>query len=707
MKLAWPERLVMLRQAASMLLAGKIEPNTLLGMVVGPTGNPPRRRGKDLLQTYNDSPWLRAAVHKVAFACASVPSRLYTGPEDNLQPVTDRKHPLIRMVDGGIPGVLTGLSTRMLTHIYLDVLGEAFWVKDRTNALGTSSMAWPCPPHWVIETPRPDNPAFRIQVPGGQTVDVPASEMVWFKEPDPVNPYLRGASAAAALADEIQTDENAAKFLNRFFYNNARPSLIISADGLNPESTRRLEEEWNRRNQGVWNAFRAYFLNRKVDVQIMEQNLEHLQFTQLRSFERDMIIQVYGVPPEILGIIQNSNRATIEAADYMMAKWVVAPRLALFDAVVQMFLVPLYDENLTYKHDDPVPENKEMAVRMGLDANMGAISTVDERRRLLGLPALPDGKGKVFLVPLNYIAVKDPSEATLPDIGPDQAEVPPEPGGKPLETPSPPGPEVPSPPAPKGYHLKQADATRIIFDIEAALRKVMGRLRPVYRMTIRDVAQEVLKELGVTDPFNLSSENMIRFLDVHAAEKIEGILRSMRRDLRDAIAEGIEAHENLAQLAQRISEVFEDAKGARAVAIARTETGRAANFANLESYHQSGVVEKKVWLATRDTKTRESHREADGQEVDLEDKFIVGGERLDYPLDPDAGPDETVNCRCTMVARIQEKALQMTPEQQTARWKQFDTTVRSYSRQFRAQLVKAFQELQDETMDRLNATREE
>jgi HK97 family phage portal protein len=603
------------------------------------------------------------------------------------------------MINGGIPGVLTGLSIRMLTHVYLDVLGEAFWVLDRTNGLGTPSMAWPVPPYWIIDTPRLDYPGYKLQIPGGQAIDVPMKEVVWFKEPDPVHPYLRGSSTANALADEIQTDENAAKFINRFFYNNARPSLIISADGLSPEGTKRIEEEWNRRNQGLWNSFRAYFLNRKVDVQVLDQNLQHLQFAELRQSERNTIIQVYGVPPEILGIVEDSNRATIEAADYMMAKWVIVPRLAMFDAHVMLFLIPLYDEALIYKHDDPVPENKEFASRIALDANSGAITTVDERRKMLGLDPLPNGQGQIFLVPLNYIAVSSPAEATFPEVFPD---LPPEEAQEPKAEGAPPLPQ------PGKTIMKQVDVTHVIFELEGALRRMMGRVRPVYRLTMKEIATTALKELGIDDPFNLSSANVLRFLNKQAASKIEGALRVTRRELRATLVDGLEARENLAQLAQRVSEVFEDAKGARAWAIARTETGRAANFANVEAYEQSHVVEGKLWLATMDAKTRETHREANGQTVALEEKFTVGDEELDYPLDPTADPSETINCRCTTTAVLREgKVLCVTDEQKFAAWKRFDVTVRLHSRRFRTEYVRGIQDLQNEVMDRLNAMEEE
>ena len=44
--------------------------------------------------------------------------------------------------------------------------------------------------------------------------------------------------------------------------------------------------------------------------------------------------------------------------------------------------------------------------------------------------------------------------------------------------------------------------------------------------------------------------------------------------------------------------------------------------------------------------------EANGQTVDFYDPFIVGGEEMQYPLDPSASPENTINCRCTATYRV-------------------------------------------------------
>jgi SPP1 gp7 family putative phage head morphogenesis protein len=85
--------------------------------------------------------------------------------------------------------------------------------------------------------------------------------------------------------------------------------------------------------------------------------------------------------------------------------------------------------------------------------------------------------------------------------------------------------------------------------------------------------------------------------------------------------------------------------------IARTEVIGAANGGTLEAWRQSGVVQRKTWLAALDARTRDSHVEAHGQTVALEADFVVGGH-----LGPAPGqigePDEDINCRCSMTAKV-------------------------------------------------------
>jgi len=49
---------------------------------------------------------------------------------------------------------------------------------------------------------------------------------------------------AEALADELDTDEFAAKFTKSFFFNRARPDLVIFRKDLDREEAKRLERDF-------------------------------------------------------------------------------------------------------------------------------------------------------------------------------------------------------------------------------------------------------------------------------------------------------------------------------------------------------------------------------------------------------------------------------------------------------------------------------
>ena len=87
----------------------------------------------------------------------------------------------------------------------------------------------------------------------------------------------------------------------------------------------------------------------------------------------------------------------------------------------------------------------------------------------------------------------------------------------------------------------------------------------------------------------------------------------------------------------------------RAERIARTETTGAYNAGAQQAFYDEGAGVK-MWIATPDASTRDSHLDASGQCVAIDDTFDVGGEQLVMPGDPGGPPGEIINCRCTMVA---------------------------------------------------------
>jgi hypothetical protein len=97
----------------------------------------------------------------------------------------------------------------------------------------------------------------------------------------------------------------------------------------------------------------------------------------------------------------------------------------------------------------------------------------------------------------------------------------------------------------------------------------------------------------------------------------------------------------------------------RATMIARTEVMRASNYASLKGAQKHPFLVDKVWIATRDARTRRipkdfyDHWNMDGQTVEYDQPFISADKVgrpivVDAPGDPTAPRGFTINCRCAV-----------------------------------------------------------
>ena len=82
---------------------------------------------------------------------------------------------------------------------------------------------------------------------------------------------------------------------------------------------------------------------------------------------------------------------------------------------------------------------------------------------------------------------------------------------------------------------------------------------------------------------------------------------------------------------------------------AMTGAQNAGRQQNAEDAEDMGIKVKKRWVATLDSRTRDTHQELDGQEVPVNEPFVVDGMEIMYPGDPSAEPELVYNCRCTMI----------------------------------------------------------
>lgn len=584
-------------------------------------GESVRRGTKELLQGFRKNPWFHAVVGRIAGDVASTQWRVYR--RQAKERVEAEKHPLIDLMRQPNP-MMTGHDFVEVSQICLDSKGEVFIIIERGKN-GLPVELYPCPPHWMAEVPTGARPFFRVSY-GTLQRAIPPGDVIWIRRPDPENPYGRGVGTGEALADELDTDEFAAKRVKNFFHNGGTPDVLVGLEGASKVDAERVKTQWANDYQGYWNSGRAHFTGGKITVQRLDTSFKDMQLVELRKSQRDTVIQVFGVPPEILGIIENSNRSTIDSADYLYRKGCIKPRLQRWKPAWNRLAAEFKDE-VEVDYDDPVPADK--AFKKELMSLRPTAFTDNEIRELADFERA-EGKDEFpaenpFAAPTGQMTGKLAQQKALPA---------------------------------RRKQFGVDDVPNVLERLRP--ERITAETDPVWKEQVDAWAKSVLGELAdatgqdLAGSFDLLNPLIKEHLREQSTERIKGLVDGTTRDaLKQQLIDGVEAGESIRELKKRVQDTFEVASAARAENIARTEVLRSSNWATREAQKVSGVVEEREWVSTPDGRTRTSHRELNAQKRGIDEEFEVDGKKA---LAPGAfgDPAEDCNCRCTTVAVISD-----------------------------------------------------
>jgi uncharacterized protein with gpF-like domain len=120
------------------------------------------------------------------------------------------------------------------------------------------------------------------------------------------------------------------------------------------------------------------------------------------------------------------------------------------------------------------------------------------------------------------------------------------------------------------------------------------------------------------------------------------------------VKSGLINGESYARQTKRVKDVF-DGNASNTARVIRTEGNRNMNagaYLNSEDLKAEGVRVRRMWVATLDSRTRDSHQALDGVYEDDNGLWHIGGDSARYPNDF-TEPENSVNCRCSTVDVVQ------------------------------------------------------
>lgn len=207
--------------------------------------------------------------------------------------------------------------------------------------------------------------------------------------------------------------------------------------------------------------------------------------------------------------------------------------------------------------------------------------------------------------------------------------------------------------------MKEQCAKQLLNVNQTALAYINGELPEVYAINYNALASAVdgvggysftlvdadtVRNLAVTDT------SLLPYKKLDPKKDIPWNMKKINAETLQGILQG----ESMDKIAKRLRNVQEMNK-TQAIRSARTIVTGAENKGRQDSYkraEEDGIVIKREWIATNDSRTRHWHTELDGVEVDVDEPWVNEFGEIMFPGDPAADPANTYNCRCSMSAKV-------------------------------------------------------
>lgn len=343
--------------------------------------------------------WVYVCVNRIRNAVARTPLRLYrsnrAGDESKeiLDPV-DRFFSLLRNPNP--------MDTRSefwsQTVTFYELTGNAIWLKVRDGGKRVREL-WVVPSQYVRPGRVKDNvlQSYIFDGNNGSPFEVPASEIVHHRQPNPKNRFWGlGTLAAAAEAMQSQSAIKAAQL--KSFSNDILASLYFSTEqNLDKASWERMYATIRAQFCGPAKAGSPVLLFGGVKPVTVVQPPKEMMFRESGSLTRDEIIGIFGVYPLLAGVVENANNANTASQERVFGQYTIHPKLVHIQERINKDLAPEFGTDVEVEFDNPVPDDLVMQANIrNRSVEVGTI-TINEARAEMGLEPIEGGDVPKFV----------------------------------------------------------------------------------------------------------------------------------------------------------------------------------------------------------------------------------------------------------------------------------------------------------------------
>lgn len=354
-----------------------------------------------------------ACVRVLAETVASLPLHVYRRlPQGGKEKATE--HYLYPILHDQPNPEMTSLELRETLMGHLCLWGNAYCEIAR-DAGGRVRELWPLRPDKMTVKREEGELRYYYQLPDGTTAALRQQQVLHIRGlgGDGVVGYSPIRLAREAIGLALATEE----FGARFFGDGAHPGGIVEYPGkLSDQAYQRYKESVQEAYGGLGKAHRLMVLEEGLKYTQVGIPPEDAQFLQTRRYQLEEIARIYRVPPHMVGDLERSTYSNIEHQSIEFVVHTIRPYLVRWEQAIKRDLIPPAERQEHFAEflvDGLLRGDIKSRYEAYAVGRQNGWLSADDIRELENMNPLPDGQGKVYLVPLNMIPASSAGEAAF------------------------------------------------------------------------------------------------------------------------------------------------------------------------------------------------------------------------------------------------------------------------------------------------------
>lgn len=288
------------------------------------TGNISYRR------LYETETWVHICVNKLSRGLGRIPLKTYVRDGENRKRLRSEDDDLARLIYEPFEGGSTFDLVDSFVHEY------------SVHGSGPVAMLSPGPGQPPTELVPLDWQYLQAWFIGGVLQYYTWHRDGWTEKPVKLLPrevldfgFYRRRSPLAALALTLQLESAAKRQTRSWFEGGGGMAGVVTTEGkaMTAAQVKELEERLQTQHSGPDKKFRLAILANmpQAKVTTLEHSADALQMTDTRRLNREETCAVYDIPPNMVGILDNSNFSNIDTANRMLAVQTFMPHTSMIE----------------------------------------------------------------------------------------------------------------------------------------------------------------------------------------------------------------------------------------------------------------------------------------------------------------------------------------------------------------------------------------